>query len=80
MPLQRFRVFSVNLVPVPVVTEDVIVTATRSEKRLQDEPLRVEILGRDEIEEKLLMTPGDIAMMLNWSRRGQRDGVWLARD
>jgi outer membrane receptor for ferrienterochelin and colicins len=55
----------VNLVPAPVVTEDVIVTATRSEKRLQDEPLRVEVLGRDEIEEKLLMTPGDIAMMLN---------------
>jgi outer membrane receptor for ferrienterochelin and colicins len=56
---------TVTLVPAPVVTEDVIVTATRSGKRLQDEPLRVEVLGRDEIEEKLLMTPGDIAMMLN---------------
>ena len=56
---------AVTLVPTPVVTEDVIVTATRSDKRLQDEPLRVEVLGREEIEEKLLMTPGDIAMMLN---------------
>jgi iron complex outermembrane receptor protein len=56
---------AVVLPPAPVVTEDIIVSATRSERRLQDEPLRVEVLGRDEIEEKLLMTPGDIAMMLN---------------
>jgi iron complex outermembrane receptor protein len=55
----------VELAAQPTVTEDVIVTATRSEKRIQDDPLRVEVLGRDEIEEKLLMTPGDIAMLLS---------------
>ncbi|MBP6716415.1 MAG: hypothetical protein KA205_06105, partial [Acidobacteria bacterium] len=44
--------------PVPVkIEEEVIVTATRSNTRVQDEPLRVEVLGREEIEEKLLMTP-----------------------
>lgn len=47
------------------VEEEVIVTATRSNTRVQDEPLRVEVLGREEIEEKLLMTPGDIAMLLS---------------
>lgn len=47
------------------VEEQVIVTATRSNTRVQDEPLRVEVLGREEIEEKLLMTPGDIAMLLS---------------
>lgn len=52
--------------PVPVkIEEEVIVTATRSNTRVQDEPLRVEVLGREEIEEKLLMTPGDIAMLLS---------------
>lgn len=45
--------------------EEVIVTATRTGKRLQDQPVRVEVLEREEIEEKILMTPGDIAMLLN---------------
>ncbi len=47
------------------VEEEVFVTATRTGKRLQDEALRVEVLDLEEIEEKLLMTPGDIAMLLN---------------
>src|SRR4030095_11066964 len=40
-------------------------TATRSGVRIEDEPLRVEVLGQEEVEEKTMMTPGDIAMMLN---------------
>ncbi len=43
----------------------VVVSATRSERRIEDEPLRVEVLSLEEVEEKLLMTPGDITMMLN---------------
>jgi iron complex outermembrane receptor protein len=50
----------------PNVEETVtVVAATRTNKRLDDQPMRVEVLGRDEIEEKMLMTPGDIVMMLN---------------
>ncbi len=45
--------------------EFVTVSATRTGKRLEDQPMRVEVLEREEIEEKLLMTPGDIVMMLN---------------
>ncbi|HIF05636.1 MAG TPA: TonB-dependent receptor [Gemmatimonadetes bacterium] len=45
--------------------EEVVVTSTRSGRRIEDEPLRVEVIGREEVEEKLLMTPGDIAMRLN---------------
>ena len=45
--------------------EVVVVTSTRSGRRIEDEPLRVEVIGREEVEEKLLMTPGDIAMLLN---------------
>ncbi len=49
----------------PTLEEEVTVSATRTDKRLEDQPMRVEVLARDEIEEKLLMTPGDIVMMLN---------------
>lgn len=45
--------------------EAVIVSATRSEQRIEDAPVRVEVLGREEVEEKMMMTPGDISMMLN---------------
>ena len=44
-----------------------VVSATRSGRRIEDEPLRVEELSEEEVEEKLLMTPGDITMMLNES-------------
>jgi outer membrane receptor for ferrienterochelin and colicins len=43
----------------------VLVSSTRTGRRVEDEPLRVEVVGREEIEEKLLMTPGDITMLLN---------------
>lgn len=44
--------------------EEIIVEATRSGRRVQDEPIRVEVIGREEIEEKLLMTPGNISMLV----------------
>jgi iron complex outermembrane receptor protein len=45
--------------------DEVTVYATRTETRLQDLPTRVEVLDADEIDEKTMMTPGDIVMMLN---------------
>jgi outer membrane receptor for ferrienterochelin and colicins len=45
--------------------DTVVVQTTRAGRLPEDEPLRVEVVGREEIEEKLLMTPGDIAMLLN---------------
>jgi outer membrane receptor for ferrienterochelin and colicins len=52
--------------PSPVIEaeETVIVTATRTNTRLQDQPVRVEVIDREEIEEKALMTPGSVAMLL----------------
>ena len=52
---------SVELRP---LAEEVTVTTTRSTTRLQDQPLRVEVIDRDDIEEKALMTPGNVAMLL----------------
>jgi len=45
--------------------EALVVTSTRSEQRIEDVPVRVEVLAREEVEEKMMMTPGDVAMMLN---------------
>ena len=50
--------------PVVEAEETVFVTATRTNTRLQDQPVRVEVIDREEIEEKALMTPGSVAMLL----------------
>jgi iron complex outermembrane receptor protein len=47
-----------------VIEENVVVTATRTTQRIQDLPMRVEVVPQEEIDEKLSMTPGDVAMML----------------
>ena len=55
----------VELEEAAVEGEEIVVTSTRTERRIEDEPIRVEVVAREEVEEKLLMTPGDIAMLLN---------------
>jgi outer membrane receptor for ferrienterochelin and colicins len=47
-----------------VELDAVIVESTRSRRRTSEEPIRVEVIEREEIEEKLLMTPGNIAMLV----------------
>lgn len=55
----------VELQPEKDAEEEVTVYATRTNVRLQDSPLHVEVVGQDEINEELAMRPGDISMMLN---------------
>ena len=60
------RVVRVALESELTLEEEVTVVATtRTGRRIEDQPMRVEALDREEIEEKMLMTPGDIVMMLN---------------
>src|SRR5581483_7231217 len=56
---------TVELEPQAVLNAEVSVMATRSDVLIEDEPLKVEVLDKDELEEKTTMTPGDIAMLLN---------------
>ena len=44
--------------------EEIVVQATRSRRRLQDQPIRVEVIDQEELEEKLMMRPGNISMLL----------------
>jgi iron complex outermembrane receptor protein len=48
-----------------LIEEHVTVSATRTDRGLEDQPMRVEVLDAEEIDEKLMMTPGDVVMMLN---------------
>ena len=55
----------VELTEEAIETEGIVVMSSRTERRVEDEPLRIEVVSREEIEEKQLMTPGDISMLLN---------------
>jgi iron complex outermembrane receptor protein len=59
------QVIPVTLERQAAIEEHVTVSATRTDRRIEDQPMRVEVLDAEEIEEKQLMTPGDIVMMLN---------------
>lgn len=48
----------------PTELDSVVVESTRSGRRVSEEPIRVEVIEQEEIEEKLLMTPGNIAMLV----------------
>ncbi len=50
----------VELQPQKEKQEEVTVYATRTDTRLQDSPLHVEVVSQDEINEELAMRPGDI--------------------
>lgn len=64
VPSDRVASLRVDLEPRLEVEEEIFVTATRTDTRLQDQPVRVEVIDREEIEEKALMTPGSVAMLL----------------
>ena len=53
-----------DLEALPEIEDEIEVSATRSTTRLRDQALRVEVIDREEIEEKALMTPGSVAMLL----------------
>src|SRR5262245_43297128 len=49
------------------VEEHVTVSATRTDRGIEDQPMRVEVVDSEEIDEKAMMTPGDVVMLLNES-------------
>jgi iron complex outermembrane receptor protein len=47
-----------------VELDAVVVESTRSGRRVSEEPIRIDVINREEIEEKLLMSPGNISMLV----------------
>ena len=56
---------SVDLKPQIEEKEEITVSATRTDTKIQDSPTRVEVISQEEIDEESMMTPGNIVMMLN---------------
>jgi outer membrane receptor for ferrienterochelin and colicins len=54
----------VTLAPESELEENVVVSATRTEQRVEDIPLRVEVVPQEEVVEKTTMSPGDVSMLL----------------
>ena len=54
----------VTLEPGSALEENVVVSATRTEQRIEDIPLRVEVVPNEEVQEKIAMSPGDVSMLL----------------
>jgi iron complex outermembrane receptor protein len=50
-----------------IESEEVVITATRTVRHIDDVPVRIEAIPQEEVEEKLLMTPSNVAMLLNES-------------
>jgi iron complex outermembrane receptor protein len=50
--------------PESELTETIVVSATRANRRIEDEPLRVEVVPQEEVQEKIAMAPGDVSMLL----------------
>jgi outer membrane receptor for ferrienterochelin and colicins len=56
---------TVQLQEVRLETEVVVVSATRSGRMVEDQPIRVEAVPREEIEENLTIAPGNLSTLLN---------------
>ncbi len=50
-----------------VEAEEMVITGTRTTRSIADVPVRVEAIPQEEVEEKLMMTPSNVAMLLNES-------------
>ena len=54
----------VELEPSSLELQGVVVEATRTNSRIEDVPVRIEVIGAEELEEKGSMRPANIAMLL----------------
>src|SRR5262249_38611590 len=54
----------VRLIRGASVEEHVTVSATRTDKRVEDVPMRVEVLNAEEVQEQVMQGPGDVVNLL----------------
>jgi outer membrane receptor for ferrienterochelin and colicins len=66
-PIVQVKPFEIFLAPTKEEMDEVIITATRSSRTIDNVPTRIEAISGEELAEKGNMKPGDIRMMLNES-------------
>src|SRR5262245_28007281 len=65
LSVNQQQTITIDLNRTASVEEHVTVSATRTDRGIEDQPMRVEVIDREEIDEKAFMTPGDVVMLLN---------------
>ncbi|WP_342644557.1 TonB-dependent receptor [Mucilaginibacter sp. CSA2-8R] len=58
------QVYTVSLMPQLQEMEVVIVSSTRTNSRIEDLPMKVEVLGQEEMDEENMIKPGNVASIL----------------
>jgi len=66
-PMARQDTLVIFLIPETKELDEITVTATRSSRSIEDIPMRIEIIAAGELEEKAVMQPGNIKMLLTES-------------
>lgn len=63
-PMEQRKPLEIYLDPESEALEDVVVTSTRTNSRIADSPIRVEVIAGEELSEKDDMRPANISMLL----------------
>ncbi len=72
-PLQNPNdIITILLTPTTLKLESITVTTTRTNNRIEDSPVRVEVLGREEVDEEIAIRPGNISKLL-----GETSGIQI---
>ena len=66
-PLRNNQTFEIDLKPEETNLSEIVVSATRSSRSISDIPTRIETIVAGELEEKAVMQPGNIKMLLTES-------------
>lgn len=66
-PLEQIRPSEILLTPLEEEIEEVVVSATRSSRTIEDIPTRVETISAEELHEKITMQPANVKMILTES-------------
>lgn len=62
LPLSR--ILEIGLTPVQQQLQEIIVSSTRTDQHIEDLPLKVEVLGLEEMNEESTLVPGNVASLL----------------
>lgn len=63
-PLAADSVFSIEMTPMVKEMEEVIISTSRIDSRIENTPTRVEVLGTEEVDEESGVKPGHVASLL----------------
>jgi outer membrane receptor for ferrienterochelin and colicins len=66
-PLSGNNGFTIYLFSEAIEEGEVTVTSTRTNSRIEDVPVRIEVIGQEDIEEEVSMQPANISMLLGES-------------